>query len=164
MANFVKQTSEKSKAKSGEGPAIAAQRNDEHEAPPRLLLSHSHIKALGFKELPKVGSKIKISGLAHVGATSEGDDSHGIGGGATEGSSKNGGPKRSMTLHIHKMDIGTDQQSTDAAKEEQSAKGAKAAMDKALTRGEGSESAGEAVYKNRQPQAGKSPVGNESGG
>lgn len=99
----------------------------EHQAPPSLYLGHEHLAKFGIKEIPKVGSKIKISGIAHVGATSENVD-HGDG----------GGPRRSMTLHMHKMEVGTDKQSSDA-KEQGQKDGMKAAIDKALTKDAGSE-------------------------
>lgn len=101
----------------------------EHQSPPTIYLQHHHLEKLGMKEMPKVGSKIKISGLAHVGSTNESNDQSG------EGS----GPRRSMTLHMHKMEVGKDGNvgSSDVEQAEESKSGAKAEMDKALARGMG---------------------------
>ena len=74
MKNMLGPKMESSKAKGGEGKAEASSRDAEHEAPPRLLLSHGHLKKLGMTKMPPVGSKIHISGVAHVGATSEDQD------------------------------------------------------------------------------------------
>lgn len=65
MADFAPKK-EASKAKGS-----LAHDNAEYQSPPTIYLQDHHLKALGFKETPKVGSKIKISGLAHVGASSE---------------------------------------------------------------------------------------------
>ena len=81
--------------------------------------------------MPPVGSKIKISGLAHVGSASENQDSM-----EPAGKSKT---RRSMTLHMHQMEMGADGPDNEVAQEEQSKAGAKAEMDKALTKGAGSE-------------------------
>jgi len=137
MADFTpkKLSTEKSKAKGS-----LAVDNTEHQEPPRLYLEHHHLEKLGMTKMPPVGSKIKISGLAHVGATSE-NSSDGPSGGRAEGKGGEGHTRRSMTLHLHSMDMGTGKQGSEVADEEQSAKGAKAAMDKALSRGAGSEAA-----------------------
>lgn len=123
MANFTpKAKQEANKAKGGTLPRDSA----EHQAPPHIYLEHHHLEKLGMTKMPAVGSKIKISGLAHVGATSENQDRG------------DGGKKRSMTLHLHKMEIGRDEHDH----EESQKAGMKAAVDKALTKGEGSESEG----------------------
>jgi hypothetical protein len=119
MANFTPPKKEASKAKGS-----LAHDTTEHESPPTLYLHEGHLKKLGVKELLKVGSKIKISGLAHVGSTSENQD-HG-----------DGGKRRSITLHMHKMEIGRDEHDH----EESQKAGMKGAIDKALTKGAGSES------------------------
>jgi hypothetical protein len=125
MADFTpkKQTSEKGKEKGG-----TLNPHKEESRPPTMYLGHAHLVKLGITKMPPVGSKIKISGLAHVGATSEQDDSE------QPGDKK----QRSMTLHMHKMDVGRDE--TDH--EESQKAGMKAAVDKALTKGAGSESEG----------------------
>jgi hypothetical protein len=134
MADFTpkKVSTEKGKARGGEGPAVGGSRDAEHQAPPVIHLEHHHLEKLGMTKMPPVGSKIKISGLAHVGATSEGDQSARFGGGAAEG----GKPHRSMTLHLHKMDVGGGNNSgtKEVDQEAEKAKGAKAEMDKALKR------------------------------
>jgi hypothetical protein len=104
---------------------------EDTQTPPRLYLEHHHLAKLGIKKMPPVGTKLHIEAEAHVGSTSE-DQDRGDG----------GGPRRSMTLHLHKMDIGSDDQAgeTDVSNEEESKKEAKAEMDKALSRQQGSES------------------------
>lgn len=99
----------------------------EHQRPPTIYLEHHHLEKLGMTKMPAVGSKIKISGLAHVGSTSENQDRG------------DGGKRRSMTLHMHKMEMGRDEKDH----EESQKAGMKAAVDKALTKGEGSESEGD---------------------
>jgi hypothetical protein len=100
--------------------------------PPTLYLEDEHLKKLGLHEMPKVGEKLHAHIVAHVGAVSE-DQDRGDG----------GKPKRRMTLHVHKMELGEDGPGKEEKQEEESKKGAKAAMDKALTKGAGSESAGD---------------------
>jgi hypothetical protein len=163
MADFTpkKVSSEKGKARGGEGPAVASSKDAEHQAPPVIHLEHHHLEKLGLTKMPPVGSKIRISGLAHVGATSEGDQSARFGG--TSGRDE-GEPKRSMTLHLHKMDVGKDGAS-DVDQEAESAKGAKAAMDKALERQTGGKkSMGEEGYeganaKDSTPRGANAPRG-----
>src|SRR5271163_2368186 len=77
MADFTpkKGWSEKGKARGGEGPASMGSRDAEHQAPPVIHLEHHHLEKLGMTKMPPVGSKIRISGLAHVGSTSESDNS-----------------------------------------------------------------------------------------
>jgi hypothetical protein len=119
MADFTpKLSTEKGKAKG----SLPKDNSSEHQSPPRLYLEHHHLEKLGMDKMPAVGSKIKISGLAHVGSTSE-DDDPGI----------DGGKRRSMTLHLHKMDMGTDNS------EESQKDGMKGAIDKALSKAAGSE-------------------------
>jgi hypothetical protein len=120
--------------------------HEEIMAPPVIHLEHHHLEKLLPKgsKMPPVGSKIKISGLAHVGATSENQDSQQepgrpIGTGATTGKNT----RRSMTLHLHKMDIGQEGISGGEKEESQKA-GMKAEIDRVLTKGEGSESEGKA--------------------
>lgn len=114
--------------------------NAEHQEPPRLYLEHHHLEKLGLKKMPAVGSKIKISGLAHVGSTSENQD-RGDGGKA----------RRSMTLHMHKMEVGKDGPGAEEDQAEQTKQGAKAEMDKAL----GSEAAkGKKEGKTPTPRGG----------
>lgn len=132
MANFAPKKSA-SKAKSGQGPAEVMSKDAEHQEPPRMYLEHHHLEKLGMKKMPSVGSKVRISGLAHVGATSEDHDSMAPAGGK-------GGMKRRMTLNMHEMEIGADGPDNDEEQAEQSKAGAKAEMDKALARGAGSES------------------------
>jgi hypothetical protein len=133
MADF---TPKKGKETSKAAGSLAHD-NAEHQSPPHIYLEHHHLEKLGLKHMPKVGSKVKISGLAHVGATSEHDR-------AKEPGEK-GGKHRSMTLHLHKMDIGKEGIS-EGEKEESQKAGMKGAMDKALKRaagGDGPESEGE---------------------
>jgi hypothetical protein len=134
MADFSPK-SEANVAKSGEGKAAAGQRNDEHEAPPVMHLEAHHIKKLFGNKMPPIGSKVKVNGLVHVGAYNE--DHAGPPSGGKAGYASEDNPGRSMTLHFHKMDMGTDQQSSDADRESQTANGAKAEMDKALARQSG---------------------------
>jgi len=128
MADFTpkKISTEKGKAKGSLVGANSPSSSAEHQSPPRLYLEHHHLAKLGMDKMPPVGSKIKISGLAHVGATSE-DQDPGI----------NGGPRRSMTLHLHKMEIGKE--GIEGASEEDQKDGMKSAIDKALTKHAGSE-------------------------
>ena len=133
MANFMPKKSP-SKAKSGQGPAVSSSKDAEYQSPPTLHLSHDHLAKLmpAGSSMPPVGSKIRISGLAHVGSASEDQDSM-----VPAGKS---GTRRSMTLHMHQMEMGTDGPDNDVAQEEQSKAGAKAEMDKALAKGAGNES------------------------
>lgn len=145
MADFTpkKVSTEKSKAKgslvSHDSPSSSA----EHQSPPRLYLEHHHLAKLGMTKMPPVGSKIKISGLAHVGATSEDSDHSGEG----------KGPRRSMTLHLHQMDMGKS--GIEGATEESQKDGMKSEIDKALTKHAGSEAAkGKAKGKTPSIRAG----------
>jgi hypothetical protein len=132
MADFAPKK-ESGKAKGGQGPAMAGSRNAEHQAPPVVHLEHHHLEKLGMDKMPPVGSKIKISGLAHVGATSE--HNHSAEPGEPEGSGQST-PRRSMTLHLHQMEMGKSgiEGAKDVDQEAKSAAGAKAEMDKALSR------------------------------
>jgi hypothetical protein len=131
MADF---TPKKVSTEKGAATGSLAKQNDvEHQDPPHMYLEHHHLEKLGLTKMPPVGSKIKVSGLAHVGATSE-NSSDGPSGGKAGGKGGEGNTRRSMTLHFHKMEMGTGKQGSDVADEEQSAQGAKAAMDKALSR------------------------------
>ena len=148
MADFTPKA-ESSKAKG----SLAHDNSSEHQSPPSLYLTHSHLEKLLPKgsKMPPVGSKIKISGLAHVGATSENADSPPSGGKAKGGEANT---KRSMTLHLHKMDMahGAQPGVSDADQETESAKGAKAEMDRAL----GSEAAkGKPKGKTPTPRGGQ---------
>jgi len=117
-------------------PKAEGSRDVEHEAPPVLHLEAHHIAKLFKNKMPPVGSKIPVHALVHVGAYSE-DHAGPPSGGKIKGAAGTDNPGRSMTLHFHKMDMGTDQQSSDAVKEGQTAGGAKAEMDKALARQSG---------------------------
>ena len=109
--------------------------NTEHQAPPVLHLQAHHIDKLFKGKMPKVGSKIKVHGLVHVGSTSESHE-HAPSGGKAKGGE--GNTQRTATLHFHKMEIGTDgPEGKEVDQEAESAKGAKAEMDKALKRGAG---------------------------
>ena len=123
---------ESSKATGGVGPAKVM--GEDTQPPPTLHLSHKHLEKLlpDGTPMPPVGSKIHINGLAHVRATSEDHDSM-----TSPGKGK---PRRSMTLHMHKMEMGVDGPENDVEQEEESKKGAKAEMDKALSKQQGSES------------------------
>jgi hypothetical protein len=96
--------------------------------PPTLYLEDEHLKKLGLHEMPKVGEKLHARIVAHVGAVSE-DQDRGDG----------GKPRRRMTLHVHQMEMGKDGPGKEVDQEAESKAGAKAAMDKALTKGAGSE-------------------------
>ncbi len=135
MADFTpkKLSTEKSKA-AGSLPVD----NAEHQEPPRLYLEHHHLAKLGMGKMPPVGSKIKISGLAHVGATSE-NSSDGPSGGKADGKGGEGNTRRSMTLHFHKMEVGKE--GIEGASEESQKDGMKSEIDKALTKHAGSEAA-----------------------
>lgn len=117
-----------------------AKDDTEHQSPPTMYLQHHHLEKLGLKKMPAVGSKIKISGLAHVGSTSENQDN-----------GDGGSPRRSMTLHMHKMEVGKDGPGAEEDQAEQTKQGAKAEMDKAL----GSEAAkGKKEGKTPTPRGG----------
>jgi hypothetical protein len=149
MADF---TPKKVSTEKGKAQGSLATDNTEHQEPPRLYLEHHHLAALGMDKMPPVGSKIKISGLAHVGATSE-NSSDAPSGGKAGGKGGEGNTRRSMTLHLHQMEMGKSGIGgvSDVAQEADSAKGAKAAMDKAL----GSETAkGKAKGKTPAVRAG----------
>jgi len=131
MADFTpkKVSSEKGKA----GGSLPSGSDVEHQEPPTIYLGHHHLAKLGMDKMPPVGSKIKISGLAHVGATSEHDRA------AEPGEKGGAGKRRSMTLHLHKMEMG--QEGIDGASEESQKEGMKSEIDKALTKHAGSEAA-----------------------
>jgi hypothetical protein len=149
------------KAEAGKAKGSLAKDNmSEHQEPPRIYLEHHHLEKLLPKgaKMPPVGSKIKISGLAHVGSTSENDASPPSGGKAQKGGE--GNTKRTMTLHLHKMDMGTGTQPgvSDVDQDAEKAKGAKSAMDKALKRGaggDGEDSEGEEDMNARTPRGGQ---------
>ena len=71
MADFTPKKVSKEAAKEKGG--MLAHDNTEHQAPPRLYLENHHLEKLLPKgsKMPPVGSKIKVSGLVHVGSTSE---------------------------------------------------------------------------------------------
>ena len=102
---------------------------EDTQPPPTLHLGHKHMEKLGLKKMPAVGTKLHFHAVAHVGATSEDRDS-------MAGSKK---PRRSMTLHIHQMEMGDGAQpgTSDADQEEESKSEAKAEMDKALAKQQG---------------------------
>lgn len=141
---------EAGKAKSGQGPAAASSKDVEYQAPPTIHLQHHHLEKLGMKTMPPVGSKVNISGVAHVGATSENqDDMTSPGRPMGSGDST---PRRSMTLHLHKMEMGGG---NDAVKEESQKDGMKGAIDAALKTGAGSAAAkGKPAGKTPTPRGG----------
>jgi hypothetical protein len=147
MADFTpkKLSTEKGSAEGGIGKPPGGA---EHMAPPRIYLEHHHLEKLGMAKMPAVGSKIHISGLAHVGATSEHDHSD------QPGEKK----RRSMTLHLHKMEMGTNGPGKEVDQEAETAKSAKAEMDKALKRAAGGKhskgSEGEESGEGMTPRAG----------
>lgn len=115
------------------GPSVGT-KDVEHESPPVMHLEAHHIGKLFGSKMPPIGSKIKVHGLVHVGAFNEGSAGPPSGGKAKGGE---GHTKRSMTLHFHKMDMGKngpDTPGSEVEQQEQSKKGAKAEMDKALRR------------------------------
>ena len=112
------------------GGKLAMTPGEDTQPPPTLHLGHKHTEKLGLKKMPAVGTKLHFHAVGHVGSTSEDQDS-------MAGSKK---PRRSMTLHIHQMEMGADGPDNDVAQEEQSKAGAKAEMDKALAKGAGNES------------------------
>lgn len=114
MANFEAATAK------GSNPKV---KGEDTQPPPTLHLGEEHLKKFGIKKMPAVGTKLKFHAVAHVGATSENQD-HG-----------DGGKHRSMTLHIHKMDMGAGHQSSEVDEESQKA-GMKSAIDKSLTKQE----------------------------
>jgi len=139
-----------SKVKGEKGSAAGSLAPTEHQRPPTVYLEHHHLEKLGLTKMPPVGSKIHVHGLAHVGATSENQETPPSGGKAP---GKEGSTKRSMTLHFHKMEIG-GHDGSDVDQDAEKAKGAKAEMDKALkremggkksTESEGEEDGGEDV-------------------
>lgn len=114
------------------------------ESPPVLHLEGAHLGKLGLKKLPAVGSKIHIHAIAHVHAAhDEADDSKGFSDGdgndASTGETKKYNANRNLTLHLHQMEAKKHMVS-DEEQTSESAAGAKAAMDKALTKEMGSES------------------------
>jgi hypothetical protein len=133
MADF---TPKKVSGETGRGitPKAEGSMDVEHESPPVMHLEAHHIGKLFGSKMPPIGSKIKVHGLVHVGAFNEGSAGPPSGGKAKGGE---GHTKRSMTLHFHKMDMGTngpDTPGSEVEQQEQSKKGAKAEMDKALRR------------------------------
>ncbi len=154
VAMVSKVKSESGKAKGGEGPAMASSRDAEHMSPPSLHLGHEHMKALGLHKGPipyKVGDKIPLSALVHVGAISEDQDHAGHLDGKPP--SGEGSTRRSMTLHFHKMDMGDGNNS--GTREESQKDGMKSEIDKALTQHAGSEAEkGKAKGKTPTPRGG----------
>lgn len=114
------------------------------EQPPTLHLEGAHLGKLGLKKLPAVGTKLHIHAIAHVHSVhDEADDSKQPGehepDDASTGEDKKYNANRRMVLHIHHMDAQKHMGNEEDQKEE-SAKGAKAEMDKALSKAAGSES------------------------
>lgn len=124
MVDMKRPKAEAGKAKGGIGAAPTYQ----DEGHPHVRLEDHHLKALGIHTMPKVGEKLHIKAHAMVHATSENQD-RGDGGKA----------RRHITLALHKMEMGGGKQ-PEMSDESQKA-GAKAAIDKALKKGAGSESA-----------------------
>ncbi len=142
MADFTpkKLATEKGTAKGSIG---APESQHEHSSPPSIYLHEEHIGKLFKNKVPPVGSKIKVSGLAHVGSVSENQD-RGDG----------GKPHRTMTLHMHKMDVGDGTQP--GVDSESQKDGMKAEIDKALSKGAGNEAAkGKKVGKTPTPRDGQ---------
>ncbi len=126
MVNLVspkKMKGDAGKEAPGMGAAPVGQK--EGSDPPRLYLEHDHLEKLGIKTLPAVGTKIHFHAVGHVGSTNEDQDRG------------DGEARHSMTLHIHQMDMGDGKQ-PEMSDEDQKA-GAKAEIDKALTKAAGSE-------------------------
>jgi hypothetical protein len=144
-----------SKKAGAEGPNVKTGKGQDYgdmmQEPPSLHLSHDHLSKLGLKDL-KAGQKLHIHAVAHVhSAHSESQTRNPSGGKASGGE---GNTKHNATLHFHKMEVGTDQQPSDA-KEQGQKDGMKAAIDKALTKDAGSESAkGKAPGKTPSVRAG----------
>ena len=132
MKTLYSPKSDPSKAK-GSDPKAPTSMDETAGHPPTLYLEHDHLKKLGLDKMPNVGEKLHARIVAHVGAVSE-DQDRGDG----------GKPRRRMTLHVHQMEMGKDGPGKEVDQEAESKAGAKAAMDKALTKGAGSESAGDA--------------------
>ena len=122
------------KAEQGSAKGSLPHDNTEHQSPPVMHLEAHHIQKLFKGKMPPIGSKIKVHGLVHVGAFSEGADGPPSGGKAKGGE---GNTQRTMALHFHKMDVATDGPGKEVDQEAETAKGAKAEMDKALKRGAG---------------------------
>ena len=164
MADF---TPKKVSGETGPGitPKAEGSMDAEHESPPVMHLEAHHIGKLFGSKMPPIGSKIKVHGLVHVGAFNEGSAGPPSGGKAKGGE---GHTKRSMTLHFHKMDMGTDDQTSDADHESQQASGAKAEMDKALAReaggrkGKGSEGVEGKNAKDNAPRGTNGPGQNDA--
>src|SRR5271166_1995402 len=114
------------------GKALGA--SAEHSPPPSIHLGHEHMKKLGLHKAGlRVGDKIHVHAIAHVGAVSE-DQAHNPSGGKAPGGE--GNTHHTATLHFHHMEVGT-KGIDGAGQQEQEAKnfkGAKAEMDKALER------------------------------
>ena len=151
MKNMV----EPAKAKSGEGkpggaegPLHASSAPEDYAEPPSLHLTHKHLTKLGLKGL-SAGQTLHVHAVArvHSAHSAEWTQPRNPSGGKAAGGE--GNTKHDATLHFHKMEVGTDQQSGDTKKQDQK-DGMKAAIDKALTKDAGSEAA-----KGKKP--GKTP-------
>lgn len=135
-------------------------------SPPVLHLEAHHIEKMFKNKLPPIGSKIKFNAVAHVGAYSEGADGPPSGGKAKGGE---GNTKRTMALHFHKMEIGHSAggPGTDEQQSAERIKGAKAEMDKALSRRTGGSSVteeGEEKGGSKEKPAGGKLGSKKSGG
>ena len=112
-----------------EGPAPA----------PVFELTHEHLKQLGIKHFPPAGSTVHIhASVAETHATQD---------------PQSGEQHGHIVLHLHKMDAATGKQPemSDASQ----AAGAKAEIDKALTKAAGSEAAkGKPAGKTPTPRGG----------
>lgn len=101
---------------------------DEPRYPHTMRLGPEHLKALGLNDgnMPAVGAKVNLHAHGHV-------VEH-----RTEGKGKH-----HITLELRKMAVeGPKSGASDVEQAQQSAKGAKAEMDKALMKGQGSASKG----------------------
>jgi hypothetical protein len=151
MADF---TPKKVSGETGPGikPKAEGSMDVEHQAPPVMHLEAHHIQKLFKNKMPPIGSKIPVHAVVHVGAYSE-DQAGPPSGGKAKGGE--GNAPRSMTLHFHKMDMG--QEGIGEEDQAQSQRdGAKAAIDKALTKDAGKESAkGKPAGKTPAPRGGQ---------
>jgi hypothetical protein len=128
------------------------------EAPPVLYLEGAHLGKLGLKKMPPVGSKLHIHAIAHVHAAhDEADDSkefsEGGGNDASTGETKKYNTNRRLTLHFHQMEA-KKSMGSDEDQSAETAKGAKAEMDKALSRGAGGKGKGENASNTPTPRGG----------
>jgi hypothetical protein len=114
----------RAKSKKSDGPMMHEDNGYHHGL--TVHLGHEELSKLGMKELPKVGSKIPMKAHAHVKEVRDG-----------------GKGDRHVSLELRKMELAAEKKASEQDIHEGKLRGAKAAMDQALDKQEGTEPEGD---------------------